>query len=310
MAHPNDSTLPRFQQGPRSQQLLTVLLGDYWYARSEPVPSGALVDLLAVFDVTPSGARAAIQRLAQRGFLVGARDGRRTAYWVPPMTQEKNNEHVRRLFLSHLPPQWDGTWTLAAYSLPEDAKDVRRGLREWLRQQGFGNLYDALWVRPGDQSEAIAQLRRAFRGSLRPEQLTVFTGARLPDATGGRAIRDAFGLDQLARDYRAFIRRWRPVADRVAATGGGSLPGDEALRTRTSIMTDWRRLRHADPVLPHEILGDDFPLHEAVAICTVAYDGLGPHAEAAFREILRTHADELTPLVSHHTFAASTTLLA
>lgn len=308
-----DSTLPRFQQGPRSQQLLTVLLGDYWYARSEPVPSGALVDLLAVFDVTPSGARAAIQRLAQRGFLVGARDGRRTTYWVPPMTQEKNNEHVRRLFLSHLPPQWDGTWTLAAYSLPEDAKDVRRGVREWLRQRGFGSLYDAIWVRPGDHAAELAELRRTFRQGLRPHQLTVFTGSRLPEQATGRAIREAFGLDALARDYRAFIRRWAPVAERIASARMGEADpqlADEALRTRTSIMTDWRRLRHADPVLPHEILGADFPLHEAVAICTVVYDGLGPHAEAAFRRILRDHADELAELVSHHTFAASTTLLA
>ncbi|WP_261164322.1 PaaX family transcriptional regulator C-terminal domain-containing protein [Microbacterium sp. Marseille-Q6965] len=312
MSHPTGSTMPRFQQGPRPQQLLTVLLGDHWYLRSEPVPSAALVDLLAVFDITASGARAAIQRLAQRGFFTLVKQGRQTAYSVPPMSQERVNEHVRRLFLSHLPPEWDGTWTLVAYSLPEDAKEVRRAIRERLRQQGFGNLYDAVWVRPGDHAEQVAQVRRAFRGALRAEQLTAFTGARLPEQAGARSIRDAFGLAELARDYRAFNRRWRPVAERVEAAANATDPGlgGEALRVRASIMADWRRLRHADPLLPHELLGDDYPLHEAVTICTTVYDGLGPYAEAAFRRILGAHASELAPLVSHHTFAASTTLLA
>ena len=39
--------MPRFQVGFPPQHLLLTLLGDYWSKRCEPLPSAALVDLLA-----------------------------------------------------------------------------------------------------------------------------------------------------------------------------------------------------------------------------------------------------------------------
>jgi phenylacetic acid degradation operon negative regulatory protein len=311
-------SLPRFQYGAHPQQLLTVLLGDYWYARSEPIPSAALVELLQLFDVTLGGARAAIQRLAQRGFLVGTKVGRQTAYAVPPMSQERINWHVRSLFMSHLPQPWDGSWTLVSYSLPEEAKDTRRILRERLRQLRFGNLYDALWIRPGDQLAAVREMVDGLGGQLDPDQLTVFTGARLPAGTGRSAVSAAFDLPGLAEVYSEFVRRWEPAASRLqygvdaaleVSPEAGTRPGDAALRLRTSIMTDWRALRRHDPRLPHELLGDDYPMHRAVAACSALYDSLGPIAEAAFRRILRAHDEQLAKLVTHHTFAASASLI-
>ena len=74
--------VPRFQVGFPPQHLLLTLLGDYWSRRCEPLPSAALVDLLAEFDVNPSGARAALSRLSIRGLLVGTKDGRNTFYRV------------------------------------------------------------------------------------------------------------------------------------------------------------------------------------------------------------------------------------
>lgn len=311
-------SLPRFQNGARPQQLLTVLLGDYWHARSEPIPSAALVELLQVFDVTPSSARAAIQRLAQRGFLVGTKAGRQTSYAVSPMSQERINSHVRSLFMSHLPQQWDGTWTLVGYSLPEDAKGTRRLLREQLRQHGFGSLYDALWIRPGNQLDSVSAMMDDLGGQLNPDQLTVFTGARLPEGTGLGSIQVAFGLPGLAEGYAEFIGRWKPAASHLEdgletalalSPEAGARPGDAALRLRTSIMADWRTLRRQDPRLPHELLGDDYPMHQAVAACAALYDSLGSTAEAAFRRILRSHDEQLAALVTHHTFAASASLL-
>ncbi|MGF9662540.1 PaaX family transcriptional regulator C-terminal domain-containing protein [Arthrobacter crystallopoietes] len=311
-------SLPRFQQGARPQQLLTVLLGDYWHARNEPIPSAALVELLQGFDVTVTGARAAIQRLAQRGFLVGIKAGRQTAYAVPTMSQDRINAHVRSLFMSHLPQQWDGAWTLVGYSLPEDARGTRRALREQLRQLRFGNLYDALWIRPGDHLAAVRDLLDGLGSALDPEHVTVFTGARLPEGTGLSAVASAFDLPALAEQYREFLDRWEPVASRLqdgleaaleVSPEAGARPGDAALRLRTSIMADWRTLRRLDPRLPHELLGEDYPMHRAVAACCAIYDALGPPAEAAFRRILRAHDGHLAELVTHHTFAASASLL-
>ena len=45
----------------RPPRLLLTLLGDYWWQRTEPLPSAAIVALLAEFGVSDSAARAALQ---------------------------------------------------------------------------------------------------------------------------------------------------------------------------------------------------------------------------------------------------------
>lgn len=300
--------LPRFQQDPRSQQLLTVLLGDYWFARNEPIPSSALVDLLSVFDVTPRGARAAIQRLAQRGFLQSEKSGRRTAYAVTPKSRRQLDAHVRSLFPPQTSEPWDGTWTLVAYSLPDDAREKRRALRDRLRFRGFGSLYDALWIRPGNQTAVLRDVSAELT-AIDPERVTVFTDAHLAKSMSTSTIWSAFGLEDVAAEYRAFIARWSALATQTSRGLTNTASGEEALRTRTSIMTDWRALRRRDPHLPSELLGADFPSHEAREVCADVYDHLGALAEAAFRRVLAPHDNELAQRASHHTFAASDSLL-
>ncbi|KAF2412409.1 hypothetical protein B1729_15295 [Microbacterium sp. B35-04] len=310
---PADDLLPRDQQGARSQQLLIVLLGDYWHLRAEPIPSAALVSLLELFDVTPAGARAAIQRLAKRGFLVSVKSGRTTSYSVSPMSQESVDAHVELLFRSHIPRPWDSTWTVVGYSLREDQRGTRNTLRERLRQTGFGNVHDGLWIRPGDRRSEVDSIVGELAVQPSAGQLTVFVGAHLADESVTAVARDAFGLDDIAAAYRDFTDRWEPIAAEIRESGRPRRrdPHDEraphdgdALRLRTSIMREWRELRHADPMLPEPLVGDDFPFERALSVCSMIYDSTGPAAEAEFRRLLEPHSAELAELVSHHTFAA------
>lgn len=282
--------------------MLTVLLGDYWHLRDEPLPSAALVALLTWFGVTPAGARAAIQRLARRGFLVPVRSGRTTLYAVPAMSQERVDAHVRVLFRSHVGQEWDGTWTLVSYSLPEDQRSTRNALREQLRQARFGSVHDGLWVRPGDARAVVDGILDGMGESPSGGRFAIFVGAHLPHGGQVDLARQAFGLDDVADAHRRFIARWQEVAARVRR-GALDAPADDALRLRTSIMRDWRELRHEDPMLPRELLGAEFPFEEALDICSTVYDRTGPAAEEIFRSILRAHAGDLADFASHHTFA-------
>lgn len=305
----SDRLLPRNQQGARSQQLLTVLLGDYWHLRTEPVPSSALVALLALFDISPAGSRAAIQRLARRGFLVPRKEGRATLYAVSPMSQASVDAHVRILFRSHLSAEWDGTWTLVSYSLPEEQRALRNSVREQLRQAGFGPVHDGLWVRPADARSIVEEIRDAVRAELPDESVLAFVEAR-PAATAESLARTAFDLDEVAAGYQRFIDSWKDTAARIAGTSSGrdgtvagGAGNKDALLLRTSIMRDWRELRRTDPMLPRELVAGLVPFETALEVCSTVYDRTGAAAEEAFRDILRSHAPELAPHVSHHTFA-------
>ena len=63
----------------RPPRLLLTLLGDYWWQRTEPLPSAAIVALLAEFGVSDSAARAALSRLTRNELLVTSKTGRRTS---------------------------------------------------------------------------------------------------------------------------------------------------------------------------------------------------------------------------------------
>src|SRR4051812_22132248 len=72
--------LPRRQAGSSPQGLAVTLLADYTLRNRAPLPSAAIVALLAESGVSHPGARAAISRLARRGVIEGSRQGRHSSY--------------------------------------------------------------------------------------------------------------------------------------------------------------------------------------------------------------------------------------
>src|ERR1700761_9759399 len=110
----------------RPPRLLLTLLGDYWWRRTEPLPSAAIVALLAEFGVSDSAARAALSRLTRNGLLVTSRSGRRTFVQLSGRAADILNDGARRIFsFGSTPTPWDGMWSLVAFSIPEQHRPVR-----------------------------------------------------------------------------------------------------------------------------------------------------------------------------------------
>lgn len=295
------SVIPRDQVGTAPQRLLAVLFGDYWLGRAEPLPSGALVDLLSIFGVSETGARAAIQRLAQRGFLVAHRQGRKTAYAVQKEIRETVAMHVERLFESHHSTAWDGTWTLVTYLLPGQESSDRRQLRDELRGLKFGNLADGVWIRPGNSVNAVISALNQLSDEV-GNDIGIFHQSKLVWPSSTQHVRSAFDADSIDEEYQQFIDIWTPKAE---ALERNSVMGEEALRLRTEVMSEWRMLVHKDPNLPAELLSNPAPLHRAATVCASIYDALGTPAEHVVRQILQAHDPDLAEHVSHHTFESS-----
>lgn len=273
------------------QLLLTSLLGDHWYWRDEKIPSSALVRLLAEFDIGEENARAAMRRLAAKGLLTASRSGRTTAYGIPPRTSDVIVERTHRMLtFGSSAPHWDGMWTIVAFSVPEQERDVRNALRSRLRVLGFAALYDGVWVTPrdlaGDAGEAIEELSVA--------RATVLRASEIPGGGGPSA---AFDLEPLAREYRDFALRYEPLRAHLSA---GRVGPAEALRARTELRVDWRGFPERDPDLPAELLPEDWPRAEAQKLFLEIYDSLGPLAELRFRQVLAASDPELAELASHH----------
>ena len=202
----------------RPPRLLLTLLGDYWWQRTEPLPSAAIVALLAEFGVSDSAARAALSRLTRNGLLVTSKTGRRTYSRLSSRAGAILDDGARRIFSfgadSH---PWDGMWSLVAFSIPEDNRAARDALRKQLRWRGFAPLYDGLWVSPRDHATEVI-------GCLKDLDITTGTAFRATSVpTGGEIPARAWDLDGLRQRYECFITfagqlRDAAVAGRVPPT--------------------------------------------------------------------------------------------
>lgn len=291
-ADPAAVDLPRSQAGSPPQHLLITLLADYWSGRPEPLPSGALVALVGEFGVTAVGARAALSRLTRRGLLSATKSGRRTYYGLTEQTaQVLQADRHRIMSFGERWDDWDGYWTVAAFSLPEERRDLRHSLRSQLHGLGFAPLFDAMWVAPHASVEETGQVLE----TLNIASATVLR-ARQPVRAMGRSPIEAWNLNSLRDAYRALIDDYAPLVQRIRQ---GQVSAREALVARTAVMDLWRGFLALDPDLPRELLPSDWPRQVARQVFAEVYDSLGPLAVVRVRQVLAEFAPDLTSYVQH-----------
>ena len=206
----------------RPPRLLLTLLGDYWWQRTEPLPSAAIVALLAEFGVSDSAARAALSRLTRNGLLVTSKTGRRTYSRLSSRAAAILDDGARRIFSFGAASQpWDGMWSLVAFSIPEDNRAARDALRKQLRWRGFAPLYDGLWVSPRDHAAEVI-------GYLKDLDITTGTAFRATSVpTDGEIPARAWDLDGLRRGTSA-------SSPSPASCGTRPRPGGYRRSTRSS----------------------------------------------------------------------------
>ncbi|MGZ4740689.1 MAG: PaaX family transcriptional regulator, partial [Ilumatobacteraceae bacterium] len=258
--------------------------------RCEALPSAALVDLLAEFDVNQSGARAALSRLSIRGLLVGTKDGRNTFYRVADTFRHVLPYGPIHTFAFAKPkPDWDGLWTMVAFTVPEDQRRLRPMLRGRLQSLGFAPLYDGLWVSPHPpETELDIALKIAP-----PQSCTVIRATELPAATR-LSVASAWNLHELGESYEEFIGTFRPVLRRLES---GRISTTEALVVRTRATYRWFVFAVTDPDLPEALLPRRWPRAAAHELFVALVDGLALLAVERVREIISNYDPELGRLV-------------
>lgn len=287
--------LPRNQFGRPPQHLLMTLLGDYWLGSDVMLPSAALVKLLEEFDITAIAGRAALSRLARRDLLVSAKRGRNTFYTLSEPARRTMRRGARRIVsFGNGERQWDGDWTVVAFSLPEDKRDLRHLTRSRLRWLGFAPLFDGIWVSPNANAADIRQ----ELVNLGVSSATVLTARELPDPDPLRSLMSVWNLDELQAQYEAFIAEHDSLVRKVRR---GKVGPAEAMVARTSLMDGYRRFPALDPELPDELMPSGWPRRNAREIFVEMYDMLGSLAEVRVRQIVGELAPDLAGSVHHHT---------
>jgi phenylacetic acid degradation operon negative regulatory protein len=231
----------------RPQSLMLSFLGIYLAGRDIAVSSGSVIELFSRVGVTEEAVRSTLSRMVKRGMLNRHKDGRRVYLGLTPHATEVLRDGAERIWRTGVVDRdWDGSWTLVGFSMPDSRRNERHDLRSRLVWAGFGLLQNGLWIAPGSRDAATIAAGLGLTGDV-----TVFTAQPAKPTESADLVAKAFDTDAIAARYDEFLARWAvdsPLKE---------LPDDFA--RQLILHTDWLQLVRQDPHLPADLLAGDWP---------------------------------------------------
>jgi phenylacetic acid degradation operon negative regulatory protein len=246
---PHDPQTPGGDQEAslRPQSLMLSFLGIHVLNRGVAVFSGSVIDVFARVGVSEDAVRSTLTRMVKRDLLTRHRNGRRMYFALTPRsTTVLEDGHHRVWRNGPVNTDWDGTWTMVGFSLPETWRSQRHDLRSRLIWGGFGPLQNGLWIAPGhiDVPTLLDDLDLT-------DHLNVFTAHTAKPTDPHHIAHTAFDIPAIAHRYHTFLHRWdhpRPLTH---------APDD--LARQLLLHTEWLHLVRQDPRLPAQHLPHDWP---------------------------------------------------
>lgn len=237
---------------PRPQSLMLTFFGNHVLERGElGVYSGSIIDVLGRVGVGEQAVRSTLTRMVNRGLLQRQREGRKMFFGLTPQATRVLIDGRTRIWKQGaVNDDWDGSWTLLGFSLPDSWKRQRHDLRSRLTWSGFGALYSGLWIAPGhvDVSATVAELGLTAHVKIFHAQASEVTDIE-------QMIRDTWDLESIAARYVTFDKRWS------AHLGNG--PDDDPIGTRLRLVSEWLWTIRTDPRLPSRHLPPAWPARTA-----------------------------------------------
>jgi phenylacetic acid degradation operon negative regulatory protein len=230
------------------------LLGRYLLGRRVVVSAASVIEVFARAGVGQHAARSTLARMVNRGMLTRQRHGRAMYFGLTAQAERILRDGEDRIWRSGAVNQdWDGSWTLLGFSLPESWQRQRHELRSQLTWAGFGPLFNGLWAAPGrvEVADLVASLGLESR-------VRAFYAEAVPGTDIAAMARENWDLGAVAARYLGFLARWQGQ-DTPARRG-------DPLAAQLLLASDWLQVIRADPRLPAEHLPADWPAAKAESL--------------------------------------------
>jgi phenylacetic acid degradation operon negative regulatory protein len=254
------------------------LFGDHLrYVDDGRVPLRTLTELLDGFGVGESTTRVVLARMRREGWFTTYRDGRHSSYGLTGRGLKMLDEGRSRIF-DRGRDDWDGTWRMAIYAVPEENRSERDRARRTLAWHGFGPLAAATWISPHPRLDTVASAL-ADLSATRVDLLESRSRSRAADREMAARCWD---LDGLGRDYVELASAYEHLPSPAALA---RLDGPQALRRQVELTASYRTLPFRDPDLPAVLLPEGWAGRRAHELFTAAHDALHGPADAYVREL-------------------------
>lgn len=281
--------ISRLQRGLklRANSVLITVYGDVMAQRGQAVWLGSLIQLGAMFGLSPRLVRTSAFRLSADDWLTCTRLGRRSFYALSKAGLQRVQHAERRIYDFKL-PTWDGYWTLAilAAGLPASA---RLHLKRELRWEGFGELSPNVFAHPHASHPSLKEIIRTAGAQeqlvvLRAESIAAYSPKPLQTV-----MHATFKLDQVEAAFKQFVERFEPVLQQAA-----SLSARDAFFARTLLIHEYRKVLLRDPNLPQALLPTGWSGLLARQLCEALYGRLFSDSEAFLLAQVETLDGKLT----------------
>ena len=241
--------------------------------------AGPLFAVAAAAGHTDKAMRDCLARVAQDGLLarVGGR-GRSAQYVVTGQGKAEFDADLGWTAFAHrvdagLEP-WDGCWHLVGFEIPERRRGARDALRSLLVELGAAPVQAGLYLYAGDLSDFVRQL--ASHLGVVETVTTLVTGS----IQVGNSVQDTdivnqlWPLDALSDRYASVEQRLASIAERAPSTDG-----DRLAASMFGAIVDTEAVLRDDPLLPAELLGDDWAGMRARRAFMAAHSAVSAQSE-------------------------------
>ncbi|MEU8845353.1 PaaX family transcriptional regulator C-terminal domain-containing protein [Streptomyces sp. NPDC048564] len=237
---------------PRPQSLMLAFFGNHVLEEGDLcVYSGSIIEVLGRVGVGEQAVRSTLTRMVNRGLLRRRREGRKMFFGLTPQATRVLEDGRTRIWQQGaVNDDWDGSWTLLGFSLPDSWNRRRHDLRSRLAWSGFGALYSGLWIAPGkvDVAAVVSELDLA-------DHVKIFHALADDSTDIAQMIHGTWDLESIAARYVTFDKRWTAHLDAGA--------GDDPIGTRLRLVSEWLWTIRTDPRLPARHLPAEWPARAA-----------------------------------------------
>lgn len=253
---------------PRAKSVAMTVFGDSIAPHGGAVWLGSLIALLTPFGISDRLVRTSVFRLVEDGWLQARREGRRSLYSLTPAGLRRFEHAYRRIYG---PPnlEWNGTWTMLFFPSSMIDATERGTLRKELLWEGFRMIGPGFFCRPAGNTETLKDIleRTGLTGKV-----FVCQASDLPQIDSRplhSLIESTWELDSVLAGYEQFIAEFGPLARLLNARS--TIEPEQAFVIRTLLIHAFRRVQLHDPLLPLELLPENWPGAAAYELCRHIY---------------------------------------